>query len=113
MLKKSIPYLLFFLFYSSNPVFAESSKQCKPPYKPNNILTVILNYSEGMNYISQAEKKCSKIFARKLINTSRDSILMSQGCLEVTLHDIRKAIASRKSKSALNKVKGVSNRSNL
>ncbi len=102
MLKKSIYYLLFLLISSSYPVFAEENKQCNPPYKPSNIFTVILNYSEGMDYISSAEEACSNIFAQELAETFRESFWISAGCLEVTLRDIEKAKTARKEKLALN-----------
>jgi hypothetical protein len=101
MFKKSILYLLLFLFSSSYPVFAEENNQCKPPYKPSDIFTVIFNYSEGMNYISFAKKACSNIFAQELTKTFQESFWVSKGCLEVTLQDIKKAKSIRNDKISL------------
>jgi hypothetical protein len=104
MFKKSVWYFLFFLFFSPYPIFAEEENKCKLPYKPNNIFTVIFNYSEGMTYISSAKETCSNTFAQELAETFRESFWVSQGCLEVTLQDIEKAKTARKDKLALNAI---------
>jgi hypothetical protein len=104
MFKKPICFLLFILFFLPYPIFAGENNKCKLPYKPSDIFTVIYNYSEGMTYISSAEKTCSNIFAQELAKTFRESFWVSQGCLEVTLQDIEKAITVRKDKLALNSV---------
>lgn len=105
MLKKSIFYMLFLLFFLPDPIFAEENKKCKLPYAPSNIFTVIFNYSEGMAYITSAEETCSNIFAQELAKTFRESFWVSGGCLEVTLKDIEKAKTARTNKLALNAVK--------
>ena len=94
--------MLFFLFFSPFPIFAEEDNECKLPYKPNNIFTVIFNYSEGMTYISSAEEACSNTFAQELAETFRESFWVSEGCLEVTLQDIEKAKTARKDKLVFN-----------
>lgn len=104
MLKKSICFWLFFLFFASYPIFAEEDNNCKLPYRPNDLFTVIFNYSEGMTYISSTEKTRSNIFAQELSKTFRESFWISEGCLEVTLQDIEKAKTARKDKLALNVV---------
>jgi len=91
----SIPGLAF---SSSYPVIAEENNQCRPPYKPRDIFTVIFNYSEGMNYISLAKEACSNIFAEEMVKTFQESFWVSKGCLEVTLRDIKKAKSLRKEK---------------
>ncbi len=76
-------------------ISTEEGNTCAPPYKPSNIFKVIFNYSEGMDYISSAESVCSDSFADELIETFRDSIWVSKGCLDVTIEDVEKAKAKR------------------
>lgn len=102
MFKKPIFYLLLFLLLLPYQVFAGGNNKCTLPYKPDNIFTVIFNYSDGMNYISSAEEACSNIFAQELAETFRESFWISEGCLKVTLQDIEKAKADRKNELALN-----------
>jgi len=76
-------------------ISADEGNTCAPPYKPSNIFKVIFNYSEGMDYISSADSACSDSFADELIETFRDSIWVSKGCLDVTIEDVEKAKAKR------------------
>ena len=93
---KKLSIILFVVYaLSFSQAFAEQEKQCAPPYKPDNIFTVIFNYSEGMDYISSAEKACSDNFAQELIETFRDSFWVSKGCLVVTIEDVEKAKSKR------------------
>lgn len=107
---KGFSITLFLVFLLSSPVSAENNqlinnevlrisseegKTCAPPYKPSNIFKVIFNYSEGMDYISSADSACSDTFADELVETFRDSIFVSKGCLDVTIEDVEEAKAKR------------------
>ena len=98
---KGLSIALFLVFVLAGPlasftlVSAEEGKTCAPPYKPSNIFKVIFNYSEGMDYISSADSVCSDSFADELIETFRDSIWVSKGCLDVTIEDVEEAKAKR------------------
>ncbi len=93
---KGLSIALFLVYaLSFNPAFGEEGTTCAPPYKPSNIFKVIFNYSEGMDYISSADSVCSDSFADELIETFRDSIWVSKGCLDVTIEDVEKAKAKR------------------
>ncbi len=93
---KRVSIGLFLAFaLSFTPALAEEGNTCAPPYKPSNIFKVIFNYSEGMDYISSADSVCSDSFADELIETFRDSIWVSKGCLDATIEDVEKAKAKR------------------
>jgi hypothetical protein len=97
--------VIFLVIYvlSFSPAFGEDDhtinnnvkNNCAPPYEPDNIFTVIFNYSKGMDYISTAESTCSNNFAEELVETFRDSFWVSQGCLDVTIEDVEEAKAKR------------------
>ena len=98
------PVILFVIYaLSFSPAFGEDKqplnnnvqKTCAPPYKPDNIFTVIFNYSKGMDYISTAKSTCSDSFAEELVETFRDSFWVSKGCLDVTIEDVEEAKAKR------------------
>ena len=63
-----------------------------------------------MTYISGAKEICSNIFAQKILDTFRDSIWISEGCLEVTLNDIKKAKNARKVKPSSSLVDSIKNK---
>ncbi len=88
-----ILFAVYALSFSS--AFADEEKTCAPPHKPDNIFTVMFNYSEGMEYISSAENACSDKFAQELIETFRDSIWVTKGCLKATIKDVEEAKAKR------------------
>ncbi len=95
MLNKLSIILLVVYALSFSQAFADEEKGCAPPYKPDNIFTVTFNYSEGMEYISSADKSCSDKFSLELIETFRDSFWITKGCLVATIKDVDKAKAKR------------------
>ncbi|MGV7220511.1 MAG: hypothetical protein ACQ9MH_03160 [Nitrospinales bacterium] len=97
---KKLSITLFFTFVLAGPLastsaFGEAEKTCAPPYKPSNIFKVMFSYSEGMDYISSADSACSESFADELVETFRDSMWVSKGCLDVTIEDVEEAKAKR------------------
>mgnify|MGYP000480579720 CR=1 FL=1 len=75
---------------------AETLATCSPPYDPSNVIEATLRYSEAMEYIAEGPEACSRQFADQFIEVYRDSWLISDGCLEVTIDDVNKALARRK-----------------
>ena len=105
LVMKNIKKLLIGLFMvfvlagslaSFSLVLADEEKSCAPPYKPSNVIKVMFNFSEGMDYISTADSACSDLFAEELIETFRDSIWVTEGCLDATIKDVEEAKAKRK-----------------
>jgi hypothetical protein len=99
-LLKELSIILFTVFVLAGPLtftpaFGEEGENCAPPYKPSNIFKVIFNYSKGMEYISTADSECSDSFADELVETFRDSMFITQGCLDVTIDDVEEAKAKR------------------
>lgn len=88
--------LLFLIVLIPSKSFAEQTVPCSPPYKPDNIFTVIFSYSDGMEYISSSEEACSDVFAKELIETFRSSIWVSKGCFDVTVEDLKVAKLKRR-----------------
>ena len=95
MVNKLSIILLVVYALSFSQAFADEEKTCAPPYKPDNIFTVMFNYSEGMEYISSADKPCADKFSQELIETFRDSFWVTKGCLVATIEDVEKAKAKR------------------
>lgn len=70
-------------------------KPCAPPYEPSNVIEGTLRYSESMSYIAEAPRQCSQQFADQFIEVFKESWLVSDGCLEVTIQDVEEALARR------------------
>ncbi len=90
--------LLFLLILLGLPNFCWASKgeTCSYPYEPSNVIESTLRYSEAMDYIAEAHPDCSRQFADKFTEVFRESWLISDGCLEVTIQDVEEALARRK-----------------
>ena len=77
------------------PAMAAEPSACKPPYEPSNVIEATLRYSEAMEYIAEGPEACSRAFAGKFIEVFRDSWLISDGCLKVTVEDVNAALEKR------------------
>lgn len=92
-MKKIAVILLMFLL--PVPVASIEEGGCAPPYDPTNMLKTLFYYSETMDYIAYGPEQCRRNFAQKVRKVVTDTILMSDGCIDVTLHDIDKALEKK------------------
>lgn len=90
--------LLFLLILLGLPnlCWANKGETCSYPYEPSNVIEATLRYSEAMDYIAEAHPDCSRQFAEQFTQVFRESWLISDGCLEVTIRDVEEALARRK-----------------
>ncbi|MFQ5451484.1 MAG: hypothetical protein ACE5E9_12720 [Nitrospinaceae bacterium] len=88
--------VLGLLLIGPQAALGNDAPACQPPYQPTNLLKLLLNYKPTLHYIATAPESCEKPFVESLREVVRSTILMSQGCIDVTLEDIDKAEKSRK-----------------
>ena len=92
-MKKIAIILLIFLL----PVAVAASEECErsAPYDPTNMLKTLFYYSKTMDYIAYGPEQCRKSFAQKIRTVVKDTIIMSDGCIDATLLDVDKALEKK------------------
>ncbi|QPJ62011.1 MAG: hypothetical protein G3M70_09050 [Candidatus Nitronauta litoralis] len=104
--------LLLILLGLPNIGWASTGDSCSPPYEPSNVIEATLRYSEAMDYIAEASNTCSQQFADQFIEIYRESWLISDGCLKVTIEDVEAALERRIKENAQTK-KGRSEKTSI
>ncbi len=89
----------------SAPVWAQNADACKPPYKPNNIFKLLVNYTPTLEWIAQTPDSCGNRspFTQSLKKLVSDTWVMTQGCIDVTIEDIELAEKQRKVATKMSK----------
>ncbi len=95
-MKKLLTILILSGVFSGS-AWAGSSPSCTPPYEPSNVIEATLRYSEAMQYIAEGPEACSRAFADRFVEVYRESWLISDGCLKVTIEDVNAALEKRAS----------------
>ena len=95
-MKKRLTLILLLGVLCTNARAAEPPA-CNPPYEPSNVIEATLRYSAAMQYITEGPEACSRAFAGRFIEVFRDSWLISDGCLKVTIEDVNAALEKRES----------------
>lgn len=88
--------ILLMVLVLPNVCWASKGESCSPPYEPSNVIEATLRYSEAMDYIGKSSTTCSQQFADQFIKVYRESWLVSDGCLEVTIQDVKEVLKRRK-----------------
>ncbi len=103
---RTILILIIFFLALPSITLAAPVKPCMPPYEPSNAIEATLRYSEAMDYIAHGSGACSQPFAERFIEVFRQSWLVSDGCLEVTIQDVEEALAKNNKEDIVKKISG-------
>ncbi len=79
----------------SVPLSANDEGGCDIPYNPTNMLKVLFFYNDTMDYLANGPEQCRKDFANEVRRVVTDTIIMTDGCIDGTLHDIDKALENK------------------
>ena len=71
--------------------------ECRYPFNPSSIVTIIIFKKKGMNYIATGEKRCAWHFAKEIETVISDSIFVPKFYKNKLLKEIQVAKNRQKS----------------